>query len=442
MSLALPFDLDDPLLARLAWSRIAEPGDRDASALVRAAGPSTALRWLAAEPRDPAGGLSDGSARGLSRIGVARVRDRWRPRLEGLDPRGDLRALAALGGTVLAPGQPGWPPGLDDLGDAAPICLWVRAGDGVAETLGRRLTPAAAVVGTRASTAYGETVTGQIVTDLVGCGVAVISGGAFGIDAAAHRAALAGGGFTVAVMAGGLDRLYPAGNELLLRAVAKEGALISEVPPGAAPRRERFLQRNRLIAALAAVTVVAESGWRSGSHRTARDAADLMRPVAAVPGPVTAASSAGCHKLIREGVATLVTGGDEVRELMAPMGQAALLEPAGVAGLLDGLGPVDRQVLDALPRSRGAAPTAVVLASGLATHDVLGALGRLERAGRAVSAGGLWRRAAAPVSRPGAPAVALRPGPHGGAGSAGGCRPDGGSDAGVATGRASGLGEG
>ncbi|MDR2253974.1 MAG: DNA-protecting protein DprA [Bifidobacteriaceae bacterium] len=430
----LLFDVDDQFLARAAWSRIAEPGDADASRLVQAVGPSEALRWLAgradraaAEPGDagfwetqsadawgpPAepdgagqrverldsGGSAgpDGKGRDEGRDkgtgeGVDRAVARWLPRLADLEPARELRALATLGGRLLCPGGPSWPDALDDLGDMAPICLWARGRGEVLATLGERLATAVAVVGSRASTAYGETVTGRITADLVGWGVGIVSGGAFGIDAAAHRAALAAGGFTVAVMAGGVDRLYPAGNERLLNAVVAEGAVVSELPLGGAPRRERFLARNRLIAALGAVTVVTESGWRSGAHRTARDAAALLRPVAAVPGPVTAASSAGCHRLIREGVATLVTGSDEIRELMAPLGLAPIPELATPQGPLDGMRPADRQVFDALPKTRGAPVTSIVAASGLAAHDVMGALGRLERSGRAVTAGGLWRR--------------------------------------------------
>ncbi|MDR2380363.1 MAG: DNA-processing protein DprA, partial [Bifidobacteriaceae bacterium] len=315
--------------------------------------------------------------------------------LEGLDPTRELRALGRLGGSLLVPGGRGWPEMLDDLGEAAPICLWVRGPAEIVQSLGDRLVGAVSVVGTRACTAYGESVTARLVEEAVGWGAAVVSGGAFGVDATAHRAALAAGGLTVAVMAGGVDRLYPAGNDRLLKAVAASGAVISEVPPGGAPRRERFLTRNRLIAALGAVTVVTEAGWRSGSHRTAHDAAALLRPVAAVPGPVTAAASAGCHKLIRDGVATLVTGADEVRELLAPLGQVELMDHDAVGGPLDGLGPADRQVFDSLPKVRGAALTAVVVASGLGTHDVMAALGRLERAGRVCQSGGLWRPAKA-----------------------------------------------
>ncbi|MDR2348692.1 MAG: DNA-protecting protein DprA, partial [Bifidobacteriaceae bacterium] len=437
------FDIDDPVLARAAWSRLAEPGDRDAIRLVQAVGPSSALRWvvsgrelappdrgersapLAARPApvalaagpdmgvrpggrsgerppegahmavraaSPSGGDADSAVPASER-----ARARWLTRLEGLDPRRELRVLAALGGRLLAPDGPGWPSGLADLGEAAPICLWARGAPEILDDLEASLRPAVAVVGSRAATAYGELVTAQIVADLVGHGVAVVSGGAFGIDAAAHRAALGAGGLTVAVMAGGVDRLYPAGNETLLEAVLAAGAVISEVAPGGAPRRERFLARNRLIAALGEVTVVTESGWRSGAHRTARDAAALLRPVAAVPGPVTAASSAGCHKLIREGVATLVTAADEVRELLAPLGTVSLTEPEVGAGPLDGLAPPERQVLDSLPKARSATLTAVVAASGLSTPEVMAALSRLERAGRVDEAGGLWRRRRMPA---------------------------------------------
>ncbi|MDR0627421.1 MAG: DNA-processing protein DprA [Bifidobacteriaceae bacterium] len=380
------FDCDDPILARAAWSRIAEPADQEAGALVQSLGPSAALRWLFGDRPEPMDER------------LSRARERWRPRLDGLDPKRELKALARLGGCLLTPEQPGWPSGLDDLGYRAPFSLWVRADRDTALGLGDRLRPAVAIVGTRASTAYGEMVTASIVSDLAERGVAIVSGGAFGIDAAAHRAALAVDGFTVAVMAGGVDRLYPLGNETLLKAVAAAGAVISELPPGAAPRRERFLSRNRLIAAMGAATVVTEAGWRSGSQRTANDAAELLRAVAAVPGPVTAAQSAGCHRLIRQGVATLVTGADEVRELMAPLGLVTLVEPTVGAGPIDGLAPNERLVFDSLPLRRSASLSALVSASGLPTPQVMASLARLERSGRAEQSGGTWRKAKMPAN--------------------------------------------
>lgn len=376
----LDFDVDDPQLALAAWSRICEPGDQDAVRLVKAAGPSAALQWLL-NPSTPTGPSSNGLDRALAR---------WAPRLEGLDPRRELRVLQSLGGRLLAPGEPNWPAGLDDLGEAAPLCLWQWAPADL--DLGAWCGRSVAVIGSRACTHYGATVTATMVNELTSAGWCVVSGGAFGIDAAAHQAALAVGGQTVAVMAGGVDRLYPAANEDMLRQVAQQGAVISELPPGSAPRRERFLDRNRLIAAMTRLTVVVESGWRSGAHRTAAVAAELLRPVAAVPGPVTAAASAGCHRLIREGIATLVTGADQVIELLAQLGQAPEPLTDCPSGPLDGLSQPERRVYDALPL-RGTAPVSrLVAASGLATAQVLGALSRLERSGRADTTGGRWRR--------------------------------------------------
>jgi DNA processing protein len=302
-----------------------------------------------------------------------------------------------MGGVLLGPGDPGWPAGLEDLGPAAPFALWVRGAAGAPGRLTELLGRSVAIVGSRACTAYGESVTATITGQLVEAGFAIVSGGAFGIDAAAHRATLAAGGFTVAVMAGGIDRLYPPGNDALLRAITREGVVVSELPPGSAPRKERFLDRNRLIAAMAQVTVVTESGWRSGAHRTAAVAANLARPVGAVPGPVTSAMSAGCHRLIREGAATLVTDARDVLELAGPLSQAPAPPPgAEPPGPLDGLPPLDRRLLDALPLRRPAGVNTLVTASGLATSQVLGGLARLERAGLAIAQAGAWRRAPQP----------------------------------------------
>ena len=177
-------------------------------------------------------------------------------------------------------------------------------------------------------------------------GSPIISGGAYGIDAHAHRAALAGGSSgsmpTIAVMAGGVDRFYPSGNEELLRTVANQGAVLAEVPPGSAPTRYRFLQRNRLIAALASVTVVVEARWRSGALNTAHHAETLGRAVGAVPGSVHSANSAGCHRLLREGGAVCVTDAGEVAELASPSGESlpeVKSRPGGRPGRADPGGP-------------------------------------------------------------------------------------------------------
>lgn len=377
-------------LARAAWSRLVEPGDAVAGAVVAALGPCEALAWL--RESGPAPDLASGEGR--AGIALAAAAGRWRTRLPALDPARDLAMLDRLGGRLLVPEDPCWPRGLADLGAAAPMCLWVRGGvddDALHAALGRSV----AVVGARACTAYGEHVTAELAAGLAGQGWCVVSGGAYGVDAVAHRAALAVQGPTVAFLAGGVDRLYPAGNTDLLRAVADGGALVAEVPPGSVPAKVRFLQRNRLIAAVARATVVVEAAWRSGALSTARHAAGLLRPVGAVPGPVTAASSAGCHRLLRDGAAVCVTDVAEVLELVGP---TPAPEPEGDPRAEDGLGLVARRTLDALPLRRGAPEESVARAAGLTEREVRAALGRLELAGLACREGAAWRRADPPRS--------------------------------------------
>ncbi|UNX55900.1 DNA-processing protein DprA [Georgenia sp. TF02-10] len=372
----LPFDAADPRLAAAAWSRLVEPGDPAAGALVAHLGPVDALGWLCSAAR--VGTTARGGRPWEQAV------SRWLPRLPGLDVRRELDTLDRLGGTLVLPGEEHWPAGLDDL-PVPPFVLWVR-GDPAA-LHGR----SAAVVGARAATTYGQRVAADIGLGLAEAGVAVVSGGAYGIDAAAHRGALAGEGVTVAVLAGGVDRLYPAGNAALLESVLASGAVAAEVPPGCAPSRSRFLARNRLIAAMTGATVVVEAAWRSGALSTAARAAEVGRPVAAVPGPVTSMASAGCHRLLREG-AVCVTDAAEVRELLAPAGEDLPAEPAVQPGLLDDLDPVAARVLDALP-VRGAAPVAsVARTAGLDPAQVRAALGHLELAGRAERHGSSWRR--------------------------------------------------
>jgi DNA processing protein len=231
-----------------------------------------------------------------------------------------------------------------------------------------------AMVGARAATAYGEHVAGDLSCGLGERGFAVISGLAYGIDGAAHRGALACGAVSIGVVAGGLDRAYPAGHDRLMARLADEGAVVSEVPPGSAPTRGRFLQRNRLIAALATGTVVVEAALRSGSLNTARTAALLGRPVGAVPGPVTSASSAGCHALLRDGVATLVTDADEIADLVGRIGTDAATPPQSRRGPRDDLDPEVARVLDALPvrsggRSTGSAPPQVSTQAPSSRHS-------------------------------------------------------------------------
>jgi DNA processing protein len=256
-------------------------------------------------------------------------------------------------------------------------------------SLGRSI----ALVGARAATGYGEHVAMESAAGLGARGFAIVSGGAYGIDGAAHRAALAAGRTTIAFLAGGVDRLYPAGHSDLLRRVADTGALIGELPCGSTPTRWRFLMRNRLIAAVSNATVVVEAGHRSGSLNTAGHASQMGRPLGAVPGPVTSPASAGCHRLIREYAATCVTTVDEMAELAGPL--IADPSPApGVGGAArapaDPAGSVDDRVLAALHRTVGTRTAEVVARTGLSSHDVHAALGRLEATGSVVETEDGW----------------------------------------------------
>lgn len=448
----LPYDLCDPVLARATWSRLAEPADRAAALLISRLGASGALEWLLGPALD-----DDGEARPAPAPPVRTPGDqarasaawgkaaaRWAPRLSGLDIRRELEVLERLGGSLVLPGDAWWPQGLDEL-DQPPACLWVRGdpallacrsdgadpaqlvcrpddanpaqlacrSDGADSTMrpsdpgrfrqdlvaqGPATGLSLALVGSRASTRYGEQVASQMAAQLADHGAVVVSGGAYGIDAAAHRGALRTGR-TISVSAGGVDRLYPAGNATLLQEVIEHGALVAEVPPGCQPGRHRFLSRNRLIAAMSQATVVIEAAWRSGALSTARHAADLGRPLGAVPGPVTSMESAGCHRLLREG-AVCVTDADEALELVLPLGLTdpeadKEADPARAgSGLLDGLDRSSAAVLDAMPARGAASVEALARSAGLAESEVRAALGLLELAGKVCrDPRGWWRRA-------------------------------------------------
>ncbi|MHC5795593.1 DNA-processing protein DprA [Lacisediminihabitans sp. FW035] len=301
------------LFARASWTGIAEPGDRAAGELVAALGAEGALAalvegWSVARIADAASAA--GSDLAAPEIEAAAAR--WSPRLKSGVALVALRQAVRFAVQLLVPGDPSWPTGVDDLGAHAPIALWLR-GNGTALAAADH---SIALVGARAATGYGEHVTMEASAGLVDRGFAIISGAAYGIDGMAHRAALASSGQTVAILAGGVDRFYPSGHDALLARIVEAGAVISELPCGSPPTKWRFLQRNRLIAAASQATIVLEAGWRSGSLNTAGHAASLGRPIGAVPGPVTSAASAGCHRLIREYLATLVTSAAEMAELV------------------------------------------------------------------------------------------------------------------------------
>lgn len=314
----------------------------------------------------------------------------------------DLETMARMGGRLVTRDSPEWPAwrfntfstihrmnkihGKTDY--APPVALWVR-GEMLISELEQN---GVAIVGTRAASGYGEHVTAEIAGDLAAEGYTVVSGAAYGIDGSAHRAALGQGGRTVAVLACGLDRVYPAGHGQLLQAIARQGAVISEYPPGTVPAKFRFLARNRLVAALTDATLVVEAGWRSGARNTANWAEALGRQVLAVPGPVTAASSAGCHRMIREGVATLVTNAGEVMEAAGPIGTLAL-EPASPVRRTDKLTAAQLRVYDGFPAAGGVGVAELSRESGLTMPQVMGALSVLELEGLVSTDEAGWRRA-------------------------------------------------
>jgi DNA processing protein len=390
-------DLDTERRSRAALSRLMEPQDAAGLALVQVAGAVDALRiatgQLLAGPeleREITALLSDGGA-ATSWAGMAASLKRWQPRIPDLAPERDLSTMTRLGGRLIIPSDELWPAQLADLGIQEPICLWWRGQE-------QQLPGAAtsiALVGSRDSTSYGAAVTGDIAYSLAQRGFTVVSGGAYGIDAHAHRAALAGASEavpTIAVMAGGVDRFYPSGNEDLLRAVCNQGAVLAEVPPGSAPTRYRFLQRNRIIAALSAVTVVVEARWRSGALNTAHHAETLGRGVGAVPGSVHSANSAGCHRLLRDGGAVCVTDAAEVAELAGPSGSALPDPRHGQAAVQDGLTLEDLILLDALPLRSTTSVEKLSVVAGLGQESVRAGLGRLGLLGLAVSERGGWKR--------------------------------------------------
>jgi DNA processing protein len=343
--------------ARMAMSWVAEPGDPDAARLVREFGAVELLARLTASVPD--GGRVQG----------------WRQRVEALDLNRLLASADSVQARYICPGDDEWPASLGDLeqlengvGDrraSVPVGLWVRGDREVAATTAR----AVSFVGARASTAYGEHVAGDLAATCSVRGFTVVSGGAYGIDAAAHRGALACAGPTVAVLAGGIDRLYPAGNTSMLRTVVREGLVLSEAAPGCTPSRSRFLVRNRLIAALGLGTVVVEAALRSGALSTARWARDLGRHVMGVPGPVTSTTSAGVHELLRQPETMLVTDAGEVIEQVSPIGTGLAPDKVGERHPRDDLTVEARLVLDAVPKHVFAPVTSIAVVAGVATEE-------------------------------------------------------------------------
>lgn len=297
----------------------------------------------------------------------------------------DVDRIRRLGGRVVTPDDPEWPawrllglrqlePGREADG-AVPLVLWVR---GPLSLLGAS-ERALAVVGARCSTGYGDRATGEIAGTLAARGWTIVSGAAFGIDAMAHRAALAVGGLTIAVLACGVDRPYPAQHDRLIARIAETGLVVSEYPPGTAARKHHFLARNRLVAALSDGVLVVEAGLRSGARNTVKWARRLGRPALAVPGPITSASSVGCHRMIREGEALLVTGPEEVIDEAGPLRLS--LPAAQAADPGDDLVGDQQLVYAALPTAGSRVPHELASRTALPVPTVRAVLAELELAG-------------------------------------------------------------
>lgn len=370
---------DDELrLARAYLSRVAEPPAHALAAFVAEVGPVEAAGRVRAGDVPSAVDSQTSARRGEDRA------------------ERDLELVAGVGGRLLVPEDEEWPRWpFNALAIAAanglrcglePLALWVRGDRDLAE-LSRR---AVAVVGSRAASGYGQHVAGEFGFGLAEAGVTVVSGAAYGVDGAAHRGALGAGGPTVAVLACGVDVAYPAGHRTLIDRIAARGLVVSEYPPTHTPARHRFLTRNRLIAALAEGTVVIEAGRRSGAKNTAASTSALGRVLMAVPGPITSASSQGCHELLRSGEALPVTNVAEVLESTGRLG-VDLVEATRNTDTGPPQGDAMR-VFEALGLSFGHSPETISVESGVELTRVRALLPELELVGLAQRTETGWKR--------------------------------------------------
>ncbi|MER5641579.1 DNA-processing protein DprA [Kitasatospora sp. NPDC002227] len=358
--------------ARAALCRLTEPGDAAIGRWLTTVSATTLIEAIRGQ-----------TVPGFLDLDATRLAG-YQARLPLLDPDRDLERVRTLGGRFIIPGDSEWPSQLDDLGDSRPLGLWIR-GTGSLRLLALR---SVSVVGARACTSYGAHVAGELAAQLAERGWVIVSGAAYGIDAAAHRGALAVGGITVGILACGVDVAYPQGNSELISRIAAQGLLVSELAPGEHPNRFRFVLRNRVIAALTRGTVVVEAALRSGALSTARRARDLNRHTMGVAGPVTSELSAGVHALIRSGAATLVTDAAEVAELVGAIGDDLAPRHSGPVLPRDLLEPAVARVLEAVPATAAGAPVERLARQvGLSGDEVLqrlyelGSLGFVERCG-------------------------------------------------------------
>jgi DNA processing protein len=350
-----------------SWSLMTEPGDSMAGYLRRNLGAEASLQLIKSNltAKELYNQLPEDQFRPIQFLeSLQDSLECYRRRLKAVSAAKALAAIHKLGGELVTPDSWHWPKSLNDLGDSAPAALWVIGSKDILikeESL--------AVVGARLASSYGLKLTSELVRMACSNQWVIVSGGALGIDAMAHKSALANSGKTIAVMAGGLDFLYPPANVDLLKELCQTGLLISELAPGIAATRWRFLQRNRLIAALAKATLVVEAGYRSGTINTAGHANELGRRVGAVPGPVDSVRSAGCHRLIREHRAELIATPGHLIDLMGGPDEVISTPtlPTNLLRTLDSLGKLSLQ------------SDQIALASGLTKAETEHALYQLQQ---------------------------------------------------------------
>lgn len=371
-------------------------------------GPSRHLQAMLAAGRDAdeiAAGVRARSSWLQGLAGETESRYRWD------QPVRDLEEAAASGYALITPDHTSWP--AEQIAEAfvagvaasranlveakpdgaAPHALWVKGDTRLGELLARSV----AVVGTRASTAYGHHATADFATGLAGIGYTVVSGGAAGIDTVAHESALAAGAPTIAVAACGPGVVYPRRNADLFQRVT---TVITEYPPGVSPDRHRFLTRNRLVAALTQGSLIVEAAFRSGALNTLTWAQYFNRRVMAVPGPILGTSSLGTNLAIQEGRAEMVLNADQVHALLSRVGEvdpAAQMELEFAADAVQRMSRNELRVYDALPpaalgHAPGAAAEEVASRAGLTVALTVHILVELEAGGVVERQGALWRR--------------------------------------------------
>lgn len=335
--------------ARLLLATLAEPGDERLGSLITEFGIVEACE--------------------LSKNG--RAGEALRKKLARKDLSGLVNAVAQAtkdcGARFITPDDDEWPLGLADLDFGLPIGLWVR---GMGQL--RELTETSvAIVGARASTAYGERIASDLGSQLAASRVVSVSGAAYGIDAAAHRGSIAGQGKTIAVLACGVDVAYPRAHQGLLDRIVDHGLIVSEGPPKTEPHKHRFLIRNRLIAALSQSTVVVEAALRSGSLSTSMWAHSIGRQVWGIPGPLTSAASAGVHAAIRDGVMELVT---ELSDVIPAVNESVLV----TEHLLSSNTEIHQHIVRVLAQRSSTTDQLVLTLPDFPAHEVLSALTLLE----------------------------------------------------------------